>query len=786
MIFFDTETCGLHGPTVLIQYAEDDGPVYLHSVFTSPIQQTLDVIENLVESDIVGFNLTFDWFHICQTYTTLELLLRHVGRDACPADHITAYAVCEEAARNGKCLKPKGALDLLLHARKGPYQNTMDRDPVIIKRVPTALAVRLVHELDRRIQMPDIFFAKRTNKSIRWQIEDLTDDLGNINDDFKNVVLRFAPSAQLKMLAIDALGIPPNEIQFYESVALDEKLYPFELGWAPYALAPFYEDLQSGKVLRQPSPVDWYNKWPVVISHHISHWGFNRIAREYALKDVIYTRALYRKFDEPAISDDDSVLACMVGASRWRGFGINSSAMEKLRNDASAIQDKAKYNFNSTAVCRTYLEGAMDSTELLVLRNGDGFTTKGIILEEIAKWKKSTVCTACNGNGCADCNLSGLLSTAEPHQASIRAQEILDFRHAQKEVELYDKLLCAGRFHASLNVIGTRSSRMSGSDGLNPQGIKRALYVRECFPLSLDEMLLAGGDFDAFEVNIADAVFFDPDLHRDLLQGKKIHALFGTFLFAPMTYEQVLATKGLPGEADKYARSKNGVFCILYGGEEYSLQTRVGISEENATNAFRAWCNKYKVWGKERQKYFDMFCSMRQPGGIGTKVEWHEPADYVESLYGFRRYFTLENQIVRALFNLAEKPPKDWMGIKISVQRRDRLQSVCGAVRSALFAAAFSIQAANMRAAANHVIQSTGGQLTKMLQRQLWDLQPCGINHWRIQPLNIHDEIMCPVLPAFVKDTSLTVARFVEKYKKDVPLLAIKWLTDLKTWGDKI
>ena len=36
-IFFDTETCGFHGPVVLVQWAEGvDGEVHLHSVWKEP------------------------------------------------------------------------------------------------------------------------------------------------------------------------------------------------------------------------------------------------------------------------------------------------------------------------------------------------------------------------------------------------------------------------------------------------------------------------------------------------------------------------------------------------------------------------------------------------------------------------------------------------------------------------------------------------------------------------------------------------------------------------------
>src|SRR5262249_20295005 len=92
------------------------------------------------------------------------------------------------------------------------------------------------------------------------------------------------------------------------------------------------------------------------------------------------------------------------------------------------------------------------------------------------------------------------------HPASRRAQEVLDARMAEKEIELYDKLIQAGRFHASFKIIGTLSSRMAGADKLNPQGVKKTKEVRKRFPLAPDGYQLCGGDFQSFEVVLADAV----------------------------------------------------------------------------------------------------------------------------------------------------------------------------------------------------------------------------------------------------------------------------------------
>ena len=95
MYYFDTETCGLHGPTVLIQYAKDDSEINLHSVFYEPIKDTLDLIETLTYEGVIGFNLSFDWFHLCQTYTTLELL----DPNAYPIDIVEEYAIKEKEGK---------------------------------------------------------------------------------------------------------------------------------------------------------------------------------------------------------------------------------------------------------------------------------------------------------------------------------------------------------------------------------------------------------------------------------------------------------------------------------------------------------------------------------------------------------------------------------------------------------------------------------------------------------------------------------------------------------------
>jgi len=235
-----------------------------------------------------------------------------------------------------------------------------------------------------------------------------------------------------------------------------------------------------------------------------------------------------------------------------------------------------------------------------------------------------------------------------------------------------------------------------------------------------------------------------------------------------------------------YTKGKQGFFgTMLYGGDHSTLVNRLGISEEVAKRAIESFGSRFTGVKKWRKRVADSFCSMTQPGGIGTKVVWKDPADFAQTMLGFRRYFTLENRIARAIFDLARNTPKHWKDCKVKVVRRDRVQTAGGAVSSALYGAAFSMQAANMRAAANHEIQSPGAEITKHVQRKIWDLQPVGVNEWRVAILNIHDELMCVTHPEYVKQVTTVVTEAVEFFRPKVPLIAMDWNEEMCSWAEK-
>jgi hypothetical protein len=855
MIFFDTETMGFHSPIVLIQWADGvDGQVERHNVWYEPIIDTIALIERLCEEGVVGFNLAFDWFHVCQLYTTLVLLGEKVGFDEHPIDHINTYADLEPEARNGPCVKPRTALDLMLHARKGPYQSTMDRRDIRIKRVPKVLAFPLCEELNKRVQLKDIYFTRQQDKSKRWHVMPIktggTKGKPQYDNDFVNIELKFRASSALKVLVADALNLKEDTILKFGDIGVPKKYIPNEVGWAPFAraLVPVGYDwwckIKKGQGIREA------RAWPGVVERHASHWKHDPKAIRYSELDVTYLQRLFTYFGNPESDDDDSILANMVGASRWRGFSVDTAKLQQLL-DKAIIREKSAPKHSEHV--RKYLMEVLSPTEQVALKVTE--STKKAVLETISRLKID--CPTCSIDGemskfnsevngiivdnkivCPTCNGSG----EAKHPAAERAERCLDARKARFDRTLFNKLIQAGRFHASAKVIGSLSGRMSGGDGMNALGVQHLKEVRSAFTLAFDELELCGGDFSSYEIAIMDADYDDENLRRQLLTcyrckqqrsliefddlfcprcgaaedkctnckktcfvfadgrtecscghgtGKgspevtlrKIHGLFGMCLAPGKTYDDILATKGK--DPDLYDQGKRGVFSQGYGGNWQTLVNRLGIDEKDAKIAEVTFATEYKGIGKAKERNDNDFCSMRQPGGIGSQVYWSEPKDYAESLNGFRRYFTLENSICKVLFDLANDPPEEWTKLRIECVRRDRNQKVGGAVRSALFAAAFQIQSHNMRAAQNHRIQSTGALETKRLQCRLWRHQPVGIHKWRLQPFQVHDELMIParneLKPVIKKD----VDDFIKERRCLIPLLKMDFSMNLKSWADK-
>ena len=473
-LYLDSETCGLHGMPVLLQYAVEDGPIVLDEPWKRPIRETLDLIEWMLTHTMVFFNASFDMFHLVKLYTILRL----ADPNWIPEEHINELALLEPRAQDGPCIKPASALDLMLYCRKGPLQSLMARDDIRIRRVPTALAFALAEELEGKVQIDKIYFAKSADADApRWQVFDRKDRFGELDKDFKDVCLRFSPAGGLKFLAEHVLKVKPKF--HYKDVEPPTSWRPFELGYAPTALAistaptwevwgqkktkPNYldndvvEGFEDEEVTHGPDDKLLGYTWPGVIKHFIDHWHTREDAREYATDDIVYTRALDQHFGFPAPDDNDSVLACMVAAVRWHGFAINKEGIKNVRDAVHAIVQASPVNINKPAEVRKYITEMMNETEKLILSDSEKSTiidsTKKNNLEAIAKWHVDE----------REQRDDGTWLEVGQHPAAVRSSEVLKVKEAAKEEELFNKLILAGKFHASFIVIGTLSSRMSGA-----------------------------------------------------------------------------------------------------------------------------------------------------------------------------------------------------------------------------------------------------------------------------------------------------------------------------------
>jgi hypothetical protein len=723
MIYLDTESVGFTGLTVLIQWTLDDGPVQLHHIFFVPAGVTVQLIEKLMEHEVCGFNLTHDAFHLLRTWAVLRRLPG--GEVPTPA---ACYAHWRQAAEEGLGMRPKSVLDLMLYARSGPMQALMEREDVRVRRVPAALAEPLCEELSARLDLPKIFFARKKDHET-WKVQANPDD-----PDFPDVYLTFGAKGGLKALGQHLLGVDTLELP----------------------LPPILREFEEQTWDQFSSSAS-----PALVMAHAQHWLHDTTAQRYAVQDVDLLRGLRRHWGNPPAGDDNSLLTFCVASCRFHGYamdrlGVVAAHEVALKNSMLAPKAPEAVKAKLLSLC--------SETEKLVVTD-----TTGETLEAVAKW--------------------------EGHPAAEFATKVIISRSAAIRAGTLYKLAQTRRFHPDFKVVGALSNRMAGAGKLNAQGIEKEFEldglthtIRTLFLMADEGEDLEGGDFDAFEVTIADAVYGDPKLHADLLSGKKLHALFGAAMYGK-TYDEVKASgdvgglrfPGMGWAGNLYAPAKGGVFAWLYGAQGPKLASSMRLEEEETELGVARFFEQYPVLAAGRQADADAFCSMRQPGGIGTNVVWAEPAEKVVSLLGWPRYFTLENKLTRCLFELAKKPSENLRGLKVKVRRSEHkgVQTASGAVQSALYGAAFQLQAANMRAAGNHRIQATGAGITKACQVAVWLQQPVGCGVLKVQPMQVHDELLSPTK----RDLTDVVGPVVERYKSTVPLLKLGWRRALSSWG---
>jgi len=767
--FIDTETLGLYSPMVTLQYkfSDDDQEPQLYCPWTNPASRTIKLIEKIVESRVVAHNLTFDWQKLQQFYCGLKQVGKITcGRDFRPIDHVFDMAEGIYAGRNEYCLKPRAAVCTLLLCQKQLGGTSLATKEIRVRKVPMDVAGYVVDMLNKRTDLPEIMFARRKNGG-KWDIAQ-----SDAGDAWADVALRFAPSNALKDVSRYVLDVADTQ-KLGQDIAMPP--FPYECGYAPYAT-----------LLRDENRTGWFTKdekplWPRMLQLHLDFWWTEGSPQmKYALDDIVLLEKLYVHLGSPD-TDFDSELSCQVSVCRTAGFKIEQDKLEDAVEISQKVVDSSPVNVDSPNQVREYIQQALDPMEVhVVAESCDKVTLKKLTTAFVLD-EPEECCT----EGCPRCDGQKELP-AGPMPVAIRADKILDVRKHAKRLQLYRKLEVAKGAFPSFRVIGTKSGRMSGADGLNYHGIDGSREIREIFSLAdRDGWVVSGGDMNSQELAVAAAVMNDKNLSDDIGEGRSLHAVFAASA-SGLPYEQIMKNKedkSTP-EANWYKKAKICVYAILYGAASFNIAQTLGVEPEEAEQIILDFFKKYPYMAQTRKQVKESLEALRSD--VDGHLQVVKPKQtYIDSVFGFRREFVTEYAVMEILFAAMKDVHKEMKSIKGECVRKEEKgkQTYASAVSSALYGSVFSLQGKILRAALNHTIQSAGRTITLRVQKRIWDeVQPCGVHPFKIKLLSVHDEIITTSPPSECPKIRYAVAAEMADLCKTVPLLSLDWAEDVGSW----
>lgn len=816
LYYLDTETVGLVGPIVLLQYTRPGSrDVVLHHVWQHTPRETMTLIEEIMDVGYVAFNSTFDHFHLQKLYCMLWALgpkwWNRPMRDVSPAH----FASVERRAVFGPCVKARVIVDLFSHVRSDVMQRFLARESAWIYSVPEQLASGVAAELNARLDLDPFYFSGLSPEKTGWTIEDEDCEPG-----FRNLQLRFKAKLTLKRVheyvfgeVRDSLPVP-KEIMPEDRQPKAGKNQKMSWSWMPYAEKCEYQGTTRGRT------------WVDVITENVKFWA--ETESTYAQDDVIMLHELdeWMRYPEP---NDNDVLTGVVASVRYRGYPVDllsiRADLEQCLKTVEELEDRLGCSLDQHAVIKQKLIEACDDELTATAVTG----SNAQVLKSLKRL----------GGDVAD------LATA-----------IEDGRTAKKKAVWLSKLLITGRFHPSLTVVGTNTNRMSGADSLNPQGIDKSHATRAMFPMqdtlqgirdylmdydpywgedveygwfyeeltreyaALGDFTLAGGDFDGFETAIAVAVWNEERLGELVLQGIKAYHVFGSYVFGdlipqaarqrytkarqrhhersmPRAKARVLATRegaafkpkdGLyyiqrASFKDQFgAKAKNCWYALVYGAQERKIADTAGLTVEQVEGGIKRMSAELPDMAAARMEVFAALTVLRPLPDRGFElVEGRN----IFNLQGYERDFTRERQLIGQIFDFFTNVPARWREIPGELVRNEKKgsQSLYGCVISACIGGAMRLQARMQRQGTNFQMQSAGAMICKECQVSIWELQPVGVSPWLVLPMNVHDEILAAIRKTLtVMDN---VYRVVEKWRPRIPLILIEWKEGISSWADK-
>jgi hypothetical protein len=780
--YIDTETLGLYGPMAIAQVrftnvtVNHDAKAFIFDPWHQPASITVQLIEEICECRVVAHNLTFDWQKLQQYYNAIRGLQHLYGEHVRPIDHIDAMAHLFYSERGKYCLKPAAAVCTLLLCQKNLGGSALAAKEIRVRKLPHQVAEIVANTLNKYTKLPDILFARR-NSDVRWATATCED-----GDAWSDVALKFGPSNALKDVARHVLGVDDTQKL---GVDIEMPEFPFEVGYAPYA-----ELLNDGDWFH-----DLYNKkdgttasvplWPIKLREHIEFWTRpNTPQAKYALDDIVLLEKLDTYLGD-VDTDFDSELACQVASVRVAGFEIDKTQLHDQIASSQKIVDSARLNVDSPTQVRNYIEEALDPMERHVCaEHCDKATLKKMTTAFILDEREECCDTF---GGCPRCDGTNWVGPG-PMPIVDRCEHILTIRKHKKRLQLYNKLTVSKGCFPSFRVIGTKSGRMSGTDGLNYHGIDGSREIREVFTLTDEQegWVVSGGDMNSQELAIAAAVMNDVNLEADIGEGKSLHGVFAAAA-SGIPYDDIIKNKEDKGtvEAGWYKKAKICVYAILYGAAAYNISVTLGVTPEEAQKTIDEFFEKYPYMAETRRMVKKSLEALRSDGEGGRLTVVKPKQTYIESIFGFRRSFDVEfavMQIMLEAMHEVKSTLKDYPGKVIRKENKGE-QTLGSAASSALYGGIFSLQGKILRAALNHLIQSAGRTVTLRCQKRIWDeVQPVGVHEFRIKLMSVHDEIITTSPAKYTDQINFAIKDEMAELCKTVPLLSLDWATNVGSW----
>lgn len=726
-LYLDTESTGLMGPLNLVQIGDEDGRV----IFIRPYkeQEKMEGLRNSLMNEnftFVGYNVQFDAWKLYQFYGQQE---------AFECKFIDLLHRVKTSPPFAPFLKKKSVVKLA------------DID----ERVAGVVGEYVCGEIQKLVPQ-GIEIKVKTSKK-RKGFVDLS-FRSEVDAKLKTVISSLFPEEReyLKKIRETGWDLPDWKEKGWLGAMEKEKEAQYYLLY-----------LENEKILDIPSS-------PFLA---------------YARRDIEYLFFLDKFFKFPAQTDDD-VCSEIVAFTRFRGFEIDAAGLEEYKKGLEGELEKIEKFFPGVKLLSPKERKKYLNSKFNLRLKGTGKKS----LEKLKRDLKFAI-------NSSDLFVATEMSTAVNAQS---AQILKEVEKIEKYNGLYQRktqakrLLEAGKFYPDFVVIGTQSGRMAGKGGINTQGIDRGKEgIRKYIKLS------QGGDFDSLELNLA-AYLYDDKMMQDDLCQIDMHLNTGLILinsFLPLSYaeaKKIKENKGHPlHEKVKAVRQagKTINFSMLYFCSDQRVQQ---ILEENeieggvflASEIRKKFLERYvgiSLFSKKAEK---KFCTLNPDSWFSCRADVDKMATRVENCFGYTRNFEFEKLLCQLFVSdegIERTAQKECERLKIEEEKIVRKkekgeQLIFRSILSARLGAILNIQSAVFRAAGNHIVQSSGAQMTKKLMGAIWKRK-------KVALMNVHDEVnISPEYSDEYEEIKKIVEEFLESQRSLIPTLSMSW-DKMSVWADK-